>query len=104
MLFRSANDIAARYGGEEFTVIIPDNGPEGALATAERIRKRVEQKIIMSGENQLRVTISLGCASFPANAATHQELIDNADKALYYSKETGRNRSTLYVKGMGKKD
>jgi len=99
-----ANDIAARYGGEEFTVIIPDNGPEGALATAERIRKRVEQKIIMSGENQLRVTISLGCASFPAQAATQQELIDNADKALYYSKETGRNRSTLYVKGMGKKD
>jgi diguanylate cyclase (GGDEF)-like protein len=99
-----ANDVAARYGGEEFTVIIPDNGPEGALAAAERIRKRVEQRVIMSGQTQLRITISVGCASFPAHAATQQELIDNADKALYYSKETGRNRSTLFAKGMGKKD
>ncbi|MGB7566987.1 MAG: diguanylate cyclase [Chitinivibrionales bacterium] len=97
------NDIAARYGGEEFTVIMPDSGHEGALVTAERIRQRVEQKIIQSGINRLRVTISVGCAAFPALGATQQELIDNADKALYYSKETGRNRSTVFVKGMGEK-
>jgi len=97
------NDIAARYGGEEFTVIMPDSGHEGALATAERIRQRVERKIIQSGINRLRVTISVGCAAFPALGATQQELIDNADKALYYSKETGRNRSTVFVKGMREK-
>jgi diguanylate cyclase (GGDEF)-like protein len=95
------NDIAARYGGEEFTVIMPDSAEEGAFVTAERIRRRVEQKIILSGVSQLRVTLSVGCASFPAQASGQQELIDNADKALYYSKETGRNRSTVFVKGMG---
>jgi diguanylate cyclase (GGDEF)-like protein len=97
------NDIAARYGGEEFTVIIPDSGQEGALVTAERIRKTVEQKIIVSGVSQLHVTLSVGCATFPAQASGQQELIDNADKALYYSKETGRNRSTVFVKGMREK-
>ena len=95
------NDIAARYGGEEFTVIMPDSAEEGAFVTAERIRRRVEQKIILSGVSQLRVTLSVGCASFPAQASGQQELIDNADKALYYSKETGRNRSTVFVNGMG---
>jgi GGDEF domain-containing protein len=43
----------------------------------------------------------VGCASFPVQASGQQELIDNADKALYYSKETGRNRSTVFVNGMG---
>ena len=95
------NDIAARYGGEEFTVIMPDCAEDGALVTAERMRKRVEQKIIASGANQLHVTLSIGCATFPAHASGQQELIDNADKALYHSKETGRNRSTVFVKGMG---
>jgi diguanylate cyclase (GGDEF)-like protein len=94
------NDSAARYGGEEFAVIIPENDERGALMTAERIRQTIEQKIIMSGNDQLRVTISIGCASFPNHAATQSELIERADKALYYSKRTGRNRSSVYVKEM----
>jgi diguanylate cyclase (GGDEF)-like protein len=94
------NDIAARYGGEEFTVIIPETGEEGAMVIAERIRRTVEQHVIVSLERQLRVTISLGCATMPSHADTGQALIDNADKALYYSKEHGRNATTLFAKGM----
>jgi diguanylate cyclase (GGDEF)-like protein len=94
------NDIAARYGGEEFTVIIPETGEEGAMVIAERIRRTVEQHVIMSLDRQLRVTISLGCATLPSHAVTGATLIDASDKALYYSKEHGRNRTTLFSKGM----
>jgi diguanylate cyclase (GGDEF)-like protein len=94
------NDIAARYGGEEFTVIIPETGEEGAMVIAERIRRTVEQHIIVSLDRQLRVTISLGCATIPSHADSNQALIDCADKALYFSKEHGRNRTTLFTKGM----
>jgi diguanylate cyclase (GGDEF)-like protein len=94
------NDIAARYGGEEFTVIIPETGEEGAMVIAERIRCTVEQHVIMSLDRQLRVTISLGCATIPSHADTGPALIDCSDKALYYSKEHGRNRTTLFTKGM----
>lgn len=96
------NDIAARYGGEEFTVIIPESGPEGAMVIAERIRRTVEQHVIMSLDNQLHVTISLGCSSMPLVATAQQPLIDAADKALYFSKEHGRNRATLFSPDMGK--
>jgi diguanylate cyclase (GGDEF)-like protein len=95
------NDTAARYGGEEFTVIIPETGEEGAMVIAERIRKTVEQHIIVSLERQLHVTVSLGCATIPTNANTGQTLIACADKALYFSKEHGRNRATLYAKEIG---
>ncbi len=94
------NDIPARYGGEEFTVIIPDTSEEGAMVIAERIRNTVERKIIMSLDRPLRVTISLGCATMPLHAQNGPDLIDCADKALYYSKEHGRNKASLYVKGM----
>jgi diguanylate cyclase (GGDEF)-like protein len=94
------NDSAARYGGEEFAVIIPENDERGALLTAERIRQTIERKIIQSGNDQLRVTISIGCATFPGQATTQRELIDRADKALYHSKHNGRNRSSLFSKEM----
>jgi diguanylate cyclase (GGDEF)-like protein len=94
------NDQAARYGGEEFTVIIPETSEQGALATAERIRTKIEKRIIQSGKDQLRVTVSVGCATYPVHAETQQLLIENADKALYYSKKNGRNMSSLYSKTM----
>jgi diguanylate cyclase (GGDEF)-like protein len=94
------NDIAARYGGEEFTVIIPETGEEGAMVIAERIRRTVEQHVIVSLDRQLRVTISLGCATIPSHADTGPALIDCSDKALYFSKEHGRNKTTLFTKGM----
>jgi diguanylate cyclase (GGDEF)-like protein len=98
------NDIAARYGGEEFTVIIPETGPEGAMVIAERIRRTVEQHTIVSLDNRLHVTISLGCAVMPLVATAQQPLIDAADKALYFSKERGRNRTTLFSPEMGQQE
>ena len=95
------NDIPARYGGEEFTVIIPETDQQGALVIAERIRTTIQNHCINSLNRELRVTVSIGFASFPATASSQPELIDRADKALYYSKEHGRNRATLWQPQMG---
>jgi diguanylate cyclase (GGDEF)-like protein len=96
------NDIAARYGGEEFAVIIPESNEEGAMVIAERIRRTVEQTVVASYDKKLSVTISIGCASMPLHAQTKEILIDCADKALYFSKDNGRNRISLYTPEMTK--
>jgi diguanylate cyclase (GGDEF)-like protein len=95
-----ANDIAARYGGEEFAVIIPETAGDGAMIIAERVRRTVEQRTIVSLDKQLHVTISLGCSVMPIHATAQQPLIDAADKALYFSKEHGRNRTTMFTPEM----
>lgn len=90
------NDIPARYGGEEFVVIVPETTEQGALVTAERIRTTIEEHVIDSLDRQLKVTVSIGISAYPEWAANQAELIDTADKALYTSKESGRNKVTLF--------
>ena len=65
-------DVVARYGGEEFVVMLPETGEEGAVALAERIRQRVEEQPMVSGEaySWLRVTVSVGVATVAAQRAT----------------------------------
>jgi diguanylate cyclase (GGDEF)-like protein len=94
------NDFPARYGGEEFAVVLPETPEQGGMVIAERIRQAVEQKVIMNGTTELRVTISIGCVTYPTYGTTQQEIIDCADKALYASKKGGRNRVTFYNPGM----
>lgn len=76
-------DLAARYGGEEFLVLLPDTPLDGALNTAERIRKAVS--------GSLGITISIGAATYRKDE-NMKELIGRADAALYQAKEKGRNR------------
>jgi len=81
-------DIPCRYGGEEFLIILPETDFERALAVGERIRAAVERASI----DGLKVTISIGVASYPQiMAPTHQQFIEAADKALYEAKNAGRN-------------
>ncbi len=88
------NDIVARYGGEEFAIILPGADSEGSFALAERIRAKVEaeefyEEAIQPGG---RLTISIGIATFPKDALREEDLVINADRALYQAKKIGRNR------------
>ena len=88
------SDTAARYGGEEFVIILPETGGEEALLVAEKLRMEVETHDFPGGETQPlgRITISQGVASCKEELKSFDELIKNADNALYRAKEEGRNR------------
>jgi len=93
-------DVPARYGGEEFVVIMPETTLDHITYTPERIRQTIEQHTVKNDGQDLRVTVSIGCATYPTQVKSKQELIDAADKALYVSKEQGRNRVTVFQPGM----
>ena len=86
-------DFPARYGGEELALILPHTDMEGSFAIAERIRTAIESMRIprVDQDGTLRVTASLGVAA--ATAGTKEELIAEADGALYEAKRQGKNRT-----------
>lgn len=86
------NPIVSRFGGEEFCVILPRCQKNTALEIAEDIRLKIEKNKIMLRRQETQVMVSIGVASFPENAAEGNELILQADKALYAAKQSGRNR------------
>ena len=86
-------DLVARYGGEEFALVMPETDAAGALVIAERIRERVGRMTVQSERGPLRVTLSLGIATFPADAAGKAQIVERADACLYHAKRHGRNRS-----------
>lgn len=97
-------DIAARYGGEEFAILLPFTDETEAAMVAERLRKAVENKVIdiekvntKNDTKTIKITISLGIYQFKSADKT-QDLLMNADKALYEAKESGRNMVKIYKK------
>ncbi len=98
-MFR-ATDSAFRYGGEEMAVILPETDSEDAYILAEKLREKImNHNFLTSDGKELKVTVSLGVASFYPDKMknmSNEKLIKMADKALYYSKENGRNRTTLF--------
>ncbi len=89
-------DIAARYGGEEFVLILPEIDIEEAHIIAERIRKSIEELKLSFDGQTMSITISGGVTQFlPYIDKDNQTFINRADKALYLSKEKGRNRTTI---------
>jgi diguanylate cyclase (GGDEF)-like protein len=85
-------DVVARFGGDEFALILPDTGGEGAFAVGERIRDRVAAHTFLAGDGlNIHLTASVGVATLPDVAASAEELMQAADKAMYHVKETGKN-------------
>jgi diguanylate cyclase (GGDEF)-like protein/PAS domain S-box-containing protein len=87
-------DVLARVGGDEFAVLLPQTGAEQARTVAENIVESLRQRVALDGERSIRVTASVGVASFEGlNAA---ELMPRADVAMYEAKTAGRDRIAMY--------
>lgn len=89
-----ASDIPARWGGDEFILVLPETDTEGAKVKAERIRAAMADLAPPKGVAR-PPTVSIGVASFPANATDASALVDAADRALYDAKRGGRNRVSV---------
>jgi diguanylate cyclase (GGDEF)-like protein len=85
-------DMAARFGGDEFVIILPQANTEGAMFVAERLRERLEQ---MEVPGFGKVTASFGVATYPDHASSRDMLVAAADRALFDSKNNGRNRVSI---------
>lgn len=85
-------DFAGRYGGEELAVVLAETNKQQALFASERIRQSVSSRIIKAYDEDLKVTVSIGIASFPEDGLKSGSLIEKADAALYKAKQEGRNR------------
>lgn len=89
-------DVVSRFGGDEFTVILPQTGPEGAAIIAERIRQKITETTFLASYGlNVRITASLGIASFPDHGRTKDDLLARADQAMYSVKGHGKNGVAL---------
>ncbi len=90
-------DLVGRYGGEEFVIFLPESRPEEAVEVADRLRIDLMEEIVVSSSVEVSVTGSFGVAGCLINTETSlEDLVNIADKALFKSKQSGRNRVTLY--------
>ncbi|MCH8536133.1 MAG: GGDEF domain-containing protein [Alkalimonas sp.] len=94
---KRCSDHVCRYGGEEFALILPNTDATGAWEVAERIRASLAAEALQVEDHQLSITLSAGCYSATADAASNPEYyIHCADKALYQAKNNGRNQVLSY--------
>jgi diguanylate cyclase (GGDEF)-like protein len=101
LTLKRSNDFCARYGGEEFIIILPQTTLEGAISIAEKIRLNIFNLKIQHEKSPIAgiVSISLGVATTDTDMPmSHEELIKQADIALYVAKENGRNRVEVFNK------
>ncbi len=91
-------DSSARYGGEEFMFIMPEASIQKAWEVAERIRKAMEERVIIYEDQRIKCTLSMGVSAFDQYTAnTTEKIIQNADTALYQAKRSGRNKTVIYT-------
>ena len=90
------SDTACRYGGEEFLLVLPGTPVKDAAKRADEIRTECENIRIPHKGQKLKVTISMGVATYPLHGKGSEEIVIKADKALYISKQNGRNRTTIW--------
>ncbi|MGH2506369.1 MAG: diguanylate cyclase, partial [Ktedonobacteraceae bacterium] len=88
-----STDYLGRWGGEEFLAVLPGTNGNDALAVAERIRLRVARHIFSHNNRGLRLTCSLGSATYPTDANKREILVMLADTAMYAAKHLGRNQT-----------
>lgn len=92
------NGIAARYGGEEFVMVFPECGVHECRSYVEEMRIMVNKLRLECDGQVINTRVSVGIASYPETCERVQELLNRADEAMYFSKESGRNRVTVDTK------
>lgn len=91
------SDIVCRFGGDEFIYLLPFSDSFEAYKVAERIKKEiVAHEFHLDDESKVYITMSFGIASFPEHGDSWEEIVKKADRALFVSKENGKNRITIY--------
>lgn len=92
-----AGSFAGRYGGEEFLIVLGPADLESAENYVERIQKEIRAlQVEADKDKKIRFTVSMGLAAYPMDGAHVDELIENADEALYRAKEGGRDRCVIW--------
>jgi diguanylate cyclase (GGDEF)-like protein len=89
-------DVFARYGGDEFALAVRGIERSGVEALAERMRASVQDMTLGGSSGELKITVSLGVAMLAPDHADVDDLMADADKALYRAKELGRNRVVIF--------
>jgi diguanylate cyclase (GGDEF)-like protein len=93
-----SEDTVIRYGGDEFTVVLANTDDVGAREVAERIRKSIKDHVFLGREGKfIRLTASIGIATYPNDARSRDDLIEQADRAMYRGKEA--TRDVVYAAG-----
>jgi diguanylate cyclase (GGDEF)-like protein len=94
-----ASDLPCRYGGEEFAIILPETNMKSSMALAERLRKNIAKLKLKYSNETVNYTLSAGVSSIKENKPVDvKDFIKMADRALYFSKQNGRNQVTAYNK------
>ena len=89
-------DIPSRLGGEEFALLLPNTNPEQTLIVADRLRQGVEQHLFATSSQLISITVSMGIATCSRDTTNLEQLLNQADQALYQAKQQGRNRIVTY--------
>lgn len=89
-------DIVGRYGGDEFLVLLPETQGSGAAGVAARVRQSIEATPLSIREKTVRITVSIGVASYPEHGSDLETIMKKADQAMYASKNKGKNQVTVY--------
>jgi len=91
-------DIPARYGGDEFLIVLTETSQEGAHQFCERLREGIEKHLFKSGDDEIKLTMSVGYASSrPGEFISSKTLVKRADHALYLAKDLGRNQTCAWI-------
>lgn len=90
------DDLLVRYGGEEFVVFMPNITGPAALKAIERMRRAVEDGFLLSKDIKEFLTVTIGVSCYPDDGRTLEDILTKADEAMYYGKQSGRNKAILY--------
>lgn len=93
------SDVLARYGGDEFVILLSNSDDLEASMVLERIHRKIQSAFVMVAGKKLGITISAGIASLQPDMEKPDQLVMQADRAMYVAKNSGRNRMSVFTDG-----